>query len=62
MSIQEFLDKHGKEFNLSYASLYRLITIGALKENIHYTRSYRAVRARFIVNEQRLLQFLKTGV
>ena len=61
MTIREFIAKHGRKYNVTYSSLHRLIQIGALKENIHYTKSYRAVRARFLVNEQKLIQYLQTG-
>ena len=61
MSIKEFVDKYGVKYCLSYSTLHRLIRLGVLKENIHYTKSYRAVRCRILINEQKLLQYLKTG-
>ena len=61
MTIREFVKKYHGRYHLTYASLYRLIAIGALKENIHYTKSYRFIRARFLVNEQKLVQYLETG-
>lgn len=61
MTIREFIAKHGRKYNISYSSLHRLIQIGALKENIHYVKSYRAVRCKFVVNEQKLIQYLETG-
>ena len=61
MSIREFVQKYYEQYGVTYASIHRLIRIGALKENIHYTKSYRAVRARIVVNETRLVQFLDTG-
>lgn len=61
MSLKEFVNKYADRFQVSYASLHRLINIGALKENIHYTKSYRAVRARILINEMKLVQYLETG-
>ena len=61
MSIREFVDKYSERYRITYASLHRLIRIGALKENVHYTKSYRAVRARILVNETKLVQYLDTG-
>ena len=61
MSIREFVQKYFERYGVTYASLHRLIRIGALKENIHYTKSYRAIRARILVNESRLVQYLETG-
>lgn len=61
MTIREFVKKYGKKYNINYSSLYRLIQIGTLKENIHYVKSYRAVKCKFLVNEQKLIQYLETG-
>lgn len=61
MSIREFVRKYYERYGITYASLHRLIRIGAIKENVHYTKSYRAVRARIVVNENKLVQYLETG-
>lgn len=59
ITLREFVERHGKEHNITYSSIYRLISIGALKENIHYTKSRRERRSRICVYEYELLQYLK---
>ena len=61
MTIREFVRKYFDRYGITYSALHRLIRIGAIKENIHYTKSYRAVRARILVNENKLVQYLETG-
>jgi hypothetical protein len=61
MTIREFVNKHGKQYKITYSSLHRLIRLGALKENIHYTKSYRAIRSKIELNENKVEVFLKTG-
>ncbi len=61
MTIKEFVAKHGQYYNIKYGTIHRLIQLGALKENIHYEKSHRAVRSIISLNEYKVLQYLQTG-
>lgn len=61
MSIIQFVKKYKKVYDITYATLHRLIRIGALKENIHYTKSYRVTKCRYLLNEKKVIQYLETG-
>lgn len=59
ITLRQFVERHGKEHNITYSSIYRLIKIGALKENVHYFKSRRERRSRLAIYEYELLQYLK---
>ena len=61
MTIREFVEKHGQYYKIKYGTIHRLIRLGALKENIHYQKSHRAVRSSILLNEYKVLQYLQTG-
>lgn len=59
ITLREFVERHGREHNITYSSIYRLIQIGALTENVHYFKSRRERRYRICVYEYELLKYLK---
>lgn len=61
MKIKQFVEKYGEQYNITYSSLHRLIRLHVLKENIHYTKSYRAIRSRIELNERKVKYYLETG-
>lgn len=61
MTIKEFVQKYGEVYNVNYNSLHRLIRLGALKENIHYTLSHRVYKSKINLKEKKVKMFLETG-
>ena len=60
MKISEFVGKH-QDLGIRYHTIHRLIREKALKENIHYRRSFRGNYEKYELIEAPLIKFLQGG-
>lgn len=61
ITIREFEKEYGKDLNIKYAAIYRLIKKGAFTLLVHYKEVHKARRSSYLLNPVELLKFFSRG-